>query len=403
MQAVVRSYQTMGVALVGASVVAVSPMAPPMPHVQAVERAVSSAGVKLDALVNPIEQWVQVLQAAGANLGAIGQEIVDNPTPILDQVIANQTANAQAFGASVQLNGGDIVHDMQTLQESLPTLAAQLQAGNFTGALNTFNDSGFTPAILSALTIVSDSLNPLVNTVQNFAKAMATIPEGGNSPSLFLSAVLPLTYPLVSAMYAAAQTGDDVAAGVAAGNVNAVVNALVNAPANLVGGVLNGTGNILGFLPGAGVLTPFDPVFGSLDSGPIASLNELREVIAEALGKPVPVAATTSDAVTPAAAVSAIASVPTASKLVTLAATPSTSASTSTALVARRVRLSIDSAEASVSGTPATVSGTPAGSVVKRTHDSTKSGTAQKHDGHSAKTDKSGRSGKSAKSGKSGK
>jgi hypothetical protein len=390
MQAAVRSYKTMGVALVGASVVAVSPLAPPVPHVQAVERAVSSAGVELDALVNPIELWVQVLSQAGANLGAIGQEIIDNPTPILAQVIANQTANAQAFGTSVQANGAQFITETQLLQKSLPTISAQLQAGNFTEALNTFNAS-FTPAVLAALTIASDSLNPLVNTVQEFANVMNTLPQGGNLPSVFLNAVLPFTYPLVSAMYAVAQTGDDVAAGVAAGNVAAVVNALVNAPANLVGGVLNGAGNILGFLPGSGILTPFDPVFGSLDSGPIASLNELREVIAEALGAKAPVAATADLAVTPKAAVSAIASVPTASKLVTLAATPSTSVSTNTALVARRVRLSIDSAETSVSGTPAVSPADSTGSVVKSTHDSTKPGTAQKHDGHSAKASKSGK------------
>ena len=123
MQAAVRSYRTMGVALVGASVVAVSPMAPPLPHVQAVERAVSSAGVELDALVNPIEQWVQVLQAAGANLGTIAQTIIDNPTPILSQVIANQTAYAQQFGANFQTDVGLIESNLQNLQKNLPTVA----------------------------------------------------------------------------------------------------------------------------------------------------------------------------------------------------------------------------------------------------------------------------------------
>jgi uncharacterized membrane protein YgcG len=207
-----------------------------------------------------------------------------------------------------------IESNLQTLQKSLPTIAAQMQAGNFTGALNTFNNSGFTAAVLAVLQIPQAALVPVSNMAQNFANVAATLPND------FLNAVLPFTYPLVSALYAVAQTGDDVAAGVAAGNVAAVVNALVNAPANLVGGVLNGAGNILGFMPGAGILTPFDPIFGELDSGPIASLNNLREAIAEALGKKAPVAAN-AFAVTPAAAVSAIASVPTASKIAKLPAT----------------------------------------------------------------------------------
>jgi hypothetical protein len=99
-----------------------------------------------------------------------------------------------------------------------------------------------------------------------------------------------------------------------------VVNALVNAPANLVGGLLNGAGNILGYFPGAGILTPYDSSgAGFLDSGPISSLNDLREVIAEALGKKAPVAPN-AFAVTPAAD-SAIASVLTASKIAKLPAT----------------------------------------------------------------------------------
>jgi hypothetical protein len=388
MQAAVRSYKTMGVALVGASVVAVSPLAPPMPHVQAVERAVSSAGVELDALVNPIEAWVQVLQAAGANLGAIGQELVDNPTPILSQVIANQEANAQEIGASAQSYIQQIQLNLQDLPGNLQTAQAQLQAGNITGAVATLNNGLVVPIVSAVLSIATLPVTPLANMAQEFANVMATLQTNNNDPSVVLNSILPFTYPLVSAVNALAQTAQDV---VTAPNVAAAVNALINAPANLVGAFLNGDGTLLGFLPQAGLLTPFDPVFGALDSGPIAVLNNMREVIAEALGKVAPVAATASLAVTPKADVSAIASVPTASKLVTLAATPSTSVSTNTALVARRVRLSIDSAETSVSGTPAASPADRTGSVNESTHDSTKPGTAQKHDGHSAKAGKSGK------------
>jgi hypothetical protein len=390
MYAAVRPYASAGIALVGAGVIAVSPLAPPMPHVQALQRAASSAGVELDAVVNPIEQWVQVLQAAGANLGAIGQEISDNPFPILDQVIANQVANAQQFGASLQTNVGLINSNLQVLQKSLPKIAAQLQAGNFTGALDTFN-AGLTPIVLAVLQIPESAFVPISNMAQNFANVAATLPYD------FMQVVLPFTYPVVSVMYAVAQTADDVAAGVAAGDPRAVVNALVNAPANLVGGLLNGAGNILGFMPGAGILTPFDPIFGDLDSGPIASLNNLREVIAEALGKKAPVATAAALAVTSATAALTTTPRPTASNTVTLTTTPSAAAgapsasvSTNTALV-KKVESSTGSADSTVPGTPAP---SPSGSVVTKTHDSTKPGTAQKHDAHSPKAGKSGRSGR---------
>jgi len=320
MQGAVRSYKTMGVALVGAGVVAASPLAPPMPHIQAVQRAVSSAGVELDAMVNPIEQWQQVLQAAGANLGTIAQAILDNPTPILSQVIANQTASAQEVGAATQSYIQQIQQNLQALPGNLQTAQAQLQAGNITGAVTTLNDGLVVPIVTAVLAMATLPVTPLANMAQEFGNVMATLPTSGDSPSVIMNSILPLTYPLVSAVNELAQSAQDV---VTAPSAAVAVNALVNAPANLVNGLLNGDGTLLGFLPQAGLLTPFDPIFGALDSGPIAVLNNMREVIAEALGA-TPPATTASLAVKAPAAISAIASVPTASKMLTLAATPST-------------------------------------------------------------------------------
>jgi hypothetical protein len=329
MQAAVRSYKTMGVALVGAGVVAVSPLAPPMPHVQAVERAVSSAGVELDALVNPIEAWVQVLQAAGANLGTLTQAIIDNPTPILSQVIANQTANAEAFNAGAQAQIQQIQNILQTAPILLQKAQVALQAGNLVnntstvgsdpGALNIVNDQIVSPILVAATLIGTDALLPLANMAQNFANALNTL-QAENPPydAAFLTAVIPSVLPVASAFNALAQTTQDVVNGVGAGNVAAAVNALVNAPATLVGAVLNGYGEVAGS-PGAGILTPWTDLYGEFGSGPIGSLNELRELIAQAIGAPVP--ATASYAVTPPAAVNAIASVPTASKIAKLPAT----------------------------------------------------------------------------------
>ena len=49
MNAAVRPYATAGVALVGASVIAISPLTPPMPDAQALQRSVSSVSVELSA------------------------------------------------------------------------------------------------------------------------------------------------------------------------------------------------------------------------------------------------------------------------------------------------------------------------------------------------------------------
>lgn len=355
MHAVVRPYAAAGVALMGASVIAISPLAP-LPDMAAAHRVVTSVNVELNAMVNPIDRWIQVLQKSAANIGAIGEQLAANPAPILSQVIANQVANATAFGVALQNAGFTASQIVESIPGALQTAAGQLQAGNVTGAVDTINNTIVIPAVLAALQVGSDALVPLTNIVNNFAKVVATLPTD------VFTVTLPLTYPLLSAVNALVQTTQDVVNGVGAGDVGAVVNALVNAPANLVDGVLNGAGMVLGILPTAGILTPWDPSAGALDSGPIASLIALRQTIAEALGAaPLPV-------VLPGA--SAVASVPTAAKTVTLstAAPEAPSATTEDTVVTKTTSAKpkvVSSASAAASAAPAAVesSGDSAGAT----------------------------------------
>jgi hypothetical protein len=303
MNAAVRPYATAGVALLGASVIAISPLAPPMPDVQALQRSVSSVGVELSAAVDPIENWVQVFKTTAANLGAIGQQIVDSPAPILTQMVANQIASLKSLQTAFSQNAATVKLIFEGAPAALDTARGQLQSGNIVGAVDTINNSIVIPLALAAVQAVSDSTVPLVNTVNNFAKAFATLPNA------VFQALIPMTFPLVSTINVLVQTTQDVYDGVVASDPGAVVNSLVNLPANLVNGVLNGSGTVLGFLPTPGLLTPYSPDFGFLGSGPIASLIQLRDVIAQAI-TPTPPPTT--------AATSAAATVPTAAKTVTL-------------------------------------------------------------------------------------
>ena len=384
MHIAVRPYAAAGVALLSAGVIAVSPVAPQLPAVQAAARALTSANVQLAASVDPIELWVQVFQTAAANLTVIGQQVAANPTPILSQVIANQVASFTALGNSLQSSAQTVNQIFQTAPDALQTALGQLQDGNIVGAVDTFNNNIVIPLTLAALQVVSDSLRPVVSTVTNFGKAFATLPD-----DLF-AVVLPMTYPLLSAVNAIVQTTQDVSDGVAAGDAGAVVNALVNAPAHLVGGVLNGAGSILGgLLPAAGILTPYDPNFGFLASGPISSLIALRETIAQALGAapPAPAAAATT---------SAVSTVPTATRTISLAvpaaeAVDTASAGTTTTK-ARPSKQKLEPA-ATASAAPAESDSSDAPAVTK-THESAKPGSA--HKGGAAKSGKSGASTKSA-------
>lgn len=316
MNAAVRPYATAGVALLGASVIAISPLAPPMPDVHAMQRTVSSVGVELSAAVNPIENWIQVFQKSAANLGAIGQQIAASPAPILKQIVLNQIASLEALQTAFNNNATTLKLIFQQAPGAIDTARGQLQSGDIVGAFDTINNSIVIPLALAGVQAVSDLTVPLVNTVNNYAKAFATI------PGAVFQVILPLTYPLVSTINAAVQTTQDVYDGVVARDPGAVVNALVNLPANLVNGFLNGSGMILGFINAPGLLSPWDPNLGQLGSGPIASLIQLRDVIAQAIGATPP---------TTAAATSAAAKVPAAATTVTLSTAPKADGTASTA------------------------------------------------------------------------
>jgi hypothetical protein len=303
MNVAVRPYATAGVALLGASVIAVSPLAPPMPNTQAMQRAVSSIGVELSASVNPIQNWIHVFQTSAANLGALGQQIAASPAPILSQIVANQIASLKVLQTALQNDASNIKQIFDSIPGAIDTARGQLQSGDITGAFDTINNTVVVPLALSLVTVVSDSTVPLVNTVNNFAKAFATL------PNTVFQVVLPMTFPLLSTINAAVQGVQDVYDGVVAKDPAAVVNTLVNLPANLVNGFLNGSGMVLGILPSPGLLTPYSPDFGFLASGPIASLIQLRDVIAQAIGATPPPST---------AAVSAAAKVPAGAKTVTL-------------------------------------------------------------------------------------
>ncbi|WP_431237293.1 hypothetical protein ACQ86B_21150 [Mycolicibacterium aichiense] len=400
MNVAVRPYATAGVALVGASVIAISPLAPPLPDAHALQRSISSVGVELSAAVNPIENWVQVFQQSAANLGELGQQFAADPAPILSQVVANQLASLKALQTAYTNDAANLKQIFESVPGALETARGQLQSGDIVGAFDTFNNTVVIPLALNLVTVVSDSTVPLVNTVNNFAKVFATLPNA------VFQVVLPMTFPLVSTINAAVQTMQDVYDGAAASDPGAVINALVNLPANLVGGFLNGSGTVLGFINAPGLLTPYSPDFGFLASGPIASLLQLRDVIAEAIGAPLP---------TTAAATSAAAKAPAAAKTVTLstaapAATGTASAARSDTKAASDNAAADTATDADATGsatgatgsTKASVKVAPAVTAAPSSDGSSDSSSDTKAGSSSAGHDSKAGSGKKSSTGKSG-
>jgi hypothetical protein len=323
MQVASRPRLNAGIALVGASVIAVCPLAPTMPHDIHLP-SVQSAAVELAALAapvaNPVEQWAQVIQTAVANLGQLGQQLAADPAPILQQIIANQSANAAILGNAAGAASTAVTTALQALPAALQAAATQLGAGDVTGAVTALTgpvlplvlgliDAGFTGA---------DAWQAVVNTTQNFANAVAAVPK------LALSGLLAVASPLLSDINANAAVGQAVVDAVRTGDLVGVVTALVNAPAVLTGATLNGFGTLPGIgTPLGGLLSGPGSIPGLTD-GLISGLLSLRDTIAAALDPQAKAATAALTAKAPA--IASVAALSTAGTTVTLTAPPATKA-----------------------------------------------------------------------------
>jgi hypothetical protein len=316
-----------GIALVGASVVAVCPLAPQVPDVHL--PSLQSAAVELAALssaaaapvVNPIEQWTQVVQAAITNLGGLGQQLAADPAPILQQIFANQSADAAILGNAAGAASTALTTAAQALPAALQAAATQLDAGDVNAAVTALT----APVIPLALALIDagftapgvDAWQVAVNETKNLANVTAEVPQ------VVLSAVLGVAAPLFSDINASADIAQAVVNAGEAGDMAGIVTALVNAPATLTGATLNGYGTnpILG-TPQGGLLSGPGIIPGITD-GTISGLLTLRDAIAKALNPTTKTAASlfASPAALPAAAATTV----------TLATAPATKAITAPA------------------------------------------------------------------------
>jgi hypothetical protein len=328
MQVASRPRLNAGIALVGASVVAVCPLAPSMPDVHL--PSVHSAAVELAALaspvVSPIDQWTQVIQAAVANLGGLGQQLAADPAPILKQILANQSANAAILKNAGAAAGVALTTAGQALPAALQAAATSLAAGDVTDAVAALTapvlplvlgliDAGFTGA---------DAWQAVVNTVQNVANVAAVVPK------LALSGLLAVASPLISDINASAAIGQAIVDAAGAGDLNGVITALVNAPATLTGATLNGFGTLPGLGTPVGGLISGPGIIPGLTDGTIAGLLSLRDTIEAALQPKVTTAAKTAAAIPEVAAKTVTLSTPAATKGAIPATTPSPANTTKT-------------------------------------------------------------------------
>ncbi len=272
MQGAIRPYLTAGVALVGASVIAVSPVAPPVPDIKVAAAPSVSSAMQLASATNPLVALGDLFGNTGNSLNGLVQQVVADPAPILAQLVINQGHALQYFVDLAQEIGGFIPEIAQLIQQAAQTIVTQLGEGDITGAGQTLSQT----LIISALPLAALILPPL-NFASNITQNIANVAAVVNGEFIF-QVLLPAISPVVAAINGGADILQTAYDAVGTGDLVGAVGALVSAPIVMVDIVLNG------FDSTAGLLTPHGP-FG-FGGGIIAALLSFRTSIADAL-KPI--------------------------------------------------------------------------------------------------------------------
>ncbi len=173
MQLTMRPYVTAGVALVGASVIAVAPVVPSQALHAPTLPQVHMPAVQLTALDNPLEVFAPIVTAVQQLLGDTANTAATSINPLLRQVVVNQLYTLQQAQQLI----GNVAGGLGTIGAALPgtlqAVGAQLATGNVNGAIDAFQ-SGIISGGLQLITGISQ---PIQNIVQRpLAVASALVP-----------------------------------------------------------------------------------------------------------------------------------------------------------------------------------------------------------------------------------
>lgn len=285
MHTALRPYMTTGVALVGASVIAVTPISPPPAEIHMPAPRVSSASVELTAAFDPITAYTQLFTNTFNNLVGLGGEVLADPAPILRQVLTNSIGNAKIIGGSLQSAGAGVMTTIQGLPAELETARDQLSAGDFAGAVNTV----FSYVLAGLLfNIGLPLIEGPATVVQNVAGNLDNVAKNGTL-ALLLVALAPI-YPINATVSAFGALGQDILTSAGSGDFVGVVSDLVSAPAVLADAFLNGFPSDLPSTidPAGGLLTTSAVGFGTIEN-----MLQAGKAIAGLLTLPAPASSVT--------------------------------------------------------------------------------------------------------------
>ncbi|OBK05386.1 MULTISPECIES: hypothetical protein [Mycolicibacterium] len=271
MQVAARPYFAAGIALFGASAIAISPVAPPMPDIAV--PAISSAAVNLSAATDPIQAYIDLFSNTFANVQArIGDELAD-PAPILQQVVANQIDSAANIATALQKAGESLANSLDPsnpfgLPAQFQKAFQELLAGNVEGAVSTVWQ-GVLITALGLAEILPAAQQAIAQPVVNLGKVLS-------DTQVILAPVIGLLVPVYATVSTSASVAQDIVDAAMDGDPLGVLSTMIAAPAVIGNAVINE--GLLG------------------DSGLVSLLRNTREYVATLIAPP----ATETSAVTAA-------------------------------------------------------------------------------------------------------
>ncbi|MUM01666.1 MULTISPECIES: hypothetical protein [unclassified Mycolicibacterium] len=142
--------------MVGASVIAVTPVTAPPPAMQ-------SHAIQLSAAIdNPIDVFTPVFNQAGTVIQNAIQAEIDDPFPIVNGLIGKLAADGKTLGDMANTLGQSYAGLVAGLPGALTTYAQKLAAGDFSGAVAAFMPIAFGPFLTTFFQLMN---------FQNFVKA----------------------------------------------------------------------------------------------------------------------------------------------------------------------------------------------------------------------------------------
>ncbi len=263
--AIRRPYATGGIALVGASVIAVSPIAPPLPDIHLPnQHELQAAAVRLTAGWDPLAAWQNAFNTASTNASTLADNFLLAPGVGLQQAIVNEVG----FLKEVINDPSSIGTVLQQIATNAQTVASGLTGVGASAATNKAAQAHSVDALHGALlsllpTMLPAGVDPA--TVTQLLDVLASPASG-----LLIGAVGPVISPGVALLNSALAVG----AALQASDPSTALSDLLDVPANMVNAFFNGADLNLdalvpliaqsGLLPAGTTINALDFAFGGL-------------------------------------------------------------------------------------------------------------------------------------------